>query len=77
MGRAVEKEAKALQDKASCGKLTVKDGWLECPSCRRNRRMMQIRPDAEGRNIVAFCRVCKTEHIVNIVKGECFESYGQ
>lgn len=71
-------EEKVLQE---CGKrgrmLTVANGWLECPSCRRNRRMMQIRPDAEGRNIVAFCRVCKTEHIVDIVKGECFESYGQ
>lgn len=64
-----------------CGKrgrmLTVKGKWLECPSCRRNRQMMQIRPDTEGRNIVVFCRVCKTEHIVDIVKGECFESYGQ
>jgi len=39
--------------------------------------MMQILPSTEGRNIVAFCRVCKTEHIVDIVKGECFESYGQ
>ena len=57
--------------------LTVRGKWLECPTCRRNRQMMQIRPDTEGHNIVAFCRVCKTEHIVDIVKGECFESYGQ
>ena len=57
--------------------LTVKGKWVECPNCRRNRQMMQIRPDTEGRNIVAYCRVCKTEHIVDIVKGECFESYGQ
>lgn len=65
-----------VQDK--CGKmLTVRGRWLECPTCRRNRQMMQIRPDTEGRNIVAFCRMCKTEHVVNIVKGECFESYGQ
>ena len=69
---------KALQGSEKRGRmLTVRNGWLECPSCRRNHRMMQIRPDAEGRNLVAFCRVCKTEHIVNIVKGECFESYGQ
>lgn len=39
--------------------------------------MMQILPNTEGRRIVAYCRVCKTENIVDIVKGECFESYGQ
>lgn len=57
--------------------LTVRDGYLECPSCRRNRKMMQVLPDTEGRRIVVYCRICKTEHIVDIVKGECFESYGQ
>lgn len=64
-----------MQDKGKYGRmLTVKDGWLECPSCRRNGRLMQVRSDTEGHNIVAFCRVCKTEHVVDIVKGECFES---
>lgn len=71
-------EEKALKGQEKRDKmLTVRSGWLECPSCRRNRRMMQILPSTEGRNVVAFCRVCKTEHIVDIVKGECFESYGQ
>lgn len=74
----LEKERKALQEEPKRGKmLTVKGKWIGCPTCHRNRQMMQIRPDTEGRNIVAYCRVCKTEHIVDIVKGECFESYGQ
>lgn len=67
-----------MQTHGKCGKmLTVRNGWLECPSCNRNRKMMQVRPDTEGHNIIAYCRICKTEHIVDIVKGECFESYGQ
>ncbi len=67
-----------MQSRTKYGKmLTVKHGWLECPSCNRNRKMMQVLPDTEGHKIVAFCRICKTEHIVDIVKGECFESYGQ
>jgi len=67
-----------LQEQEKRGRmLTVRGKWVECPSCHRNRRMMQIRPDTEGHSIVAFCRICKTEHIVNIAKGECFESYGQ
>lgn len=67
-----------MQSRTKYGKmLTVKHGWLECPSCNRNRKMMQVLPDTEGHKIVAFCRICKTEHIMDIVKGECFESYGQ
>lgn len=38
---------------------------------------MQVLPDTEGHKIIVFCRICKAEHIVDIVKGECFESYGQ
>ena len=54
--------------------LTVRDGWVACPTCRRNRRLLQVKPDTEARNLVVFCRDCKTEHIVDIVEGQCFES---
>lgn len=57
--------------------LTVKGGWVTCPSCRRNRRLIQVKPDTEAHNLVVYCRDCKTEHTVDIVKGECFESRGQ
>ncbi len=67
-----------MQGEPKRGKLLIMRGkWVECPNCRRNRQLMQIRPDTEGRNIVAYCRICKAENIVDIVKGECFESYGQ
>lgn len=57
--------------------LTVKNGWAACPVCRKNRRLIQIKPDTEAHNLVVFCRDCKTEHIVDIVEGECFESRGR
>ena len=38
---------------------------------------MRIYPDTSGHRVQVFCRVCKTELIVDIDKGECFESYGQ
>lgn len=73
-----KKEWNPLQDEPKHGKmLTMRGKWVECPNCHRNRQLMQIRPDTEGRNIVAYCRICKAENIVDIVKGECFESYGQ
>ena len=69
---------KVLQTTQKRGKmLTVKDGWVTCPTCRRNRRMIQIKPDTAAHNLVVFCRTCKTEHIVDIVEGECFESRGR
>lgn len=51
--------------------------YAVCPICRRNHRLQQIRPDTTGRNIVAYCRVCKTEMKLDIEKGECYLSQGQ
>ncbi len=67
-----------LQTNEKCGKmLTVREGWLMCPRCRRNFRVMKIRPDAEGERLIAYCRLCKKEFLIDIHKGECFESQGQ
>ena len=57
--------------------LTVKDGYLVCPRCRQNKRVMKINPDTRAEHVVAYCRMCKTETIVNIDKGQCFESRSQ
>ena len=38
---------------------------------------MKVNPDTEGHGIVVFCRVCKTEHKVDIVQGQCFKSQSQ
>ena len=57
--------------------LTVKDGYLVCPNCRRNRRLMKILPYASGKHIVCYCRDCKTEHIVDIVEGQSLEGRSQ
>lgn len=57
--------------------LVVKDGYLQCPQCRRNKRLLKIDPDTKATRLVVFCRDCKTEHIVDIDKGQCFESRSQ
>lgn len=57
--------------------LTVKDGYLVCPNCRRNKRLMKINPDTVATKVVAFCRDCKTENIVDIDRGQCYESRSQ
>lgn len=58
-------------------KLFVRSGWLTCPRCRQNNRLLKIRSDTAAENLQLYCRECKSEIIVNIHRGECFESRGQ
>lgn len=68
-------EGKALQDKEKRGRmLTVEDGWLVCPFCKLNRRVMKIDPDTVAMRLPAYCRSCKREFRVDIQKGQSFKS---
>ena len=67
---------KKLQTEPECGKLIVKDGWLMCPSCRR-RKVLQVRPETSAKNLIVYCRDCRTETMVDIEKGQCFQSRGR
>ena len=58
-------------------KLDTEDGWLICPICRRNRRLLRIHADTEARNLQLYCKTCKSEILVNIEKGQCFKSQGR
>ena len=57
--------------------LAVRDGYLICPICRRNTRLIQVRPETEAWSLTVFCRMCKSEIKIDIEKGQCFESQGQ
>lgn len=62
-----------MQGKESCGKLIVRDGWVTCPVCRRNRRLLRVDPDTVAAELPVFCRDCKTEIILNIERGQSVE----
>ena len=69
---------KVLQNTAIHGKLlTVENGWLTCPVCRRNKRLLRIPPDAQAHRVPVYCRSCKTEIIVDIEQGQSYESRSQ
>ena len=55
------------------GKLVVKDGWITCPRCSRNIHLLRVRPDTQARNLQVFCRVCRTEIVLDIDKGQCVQ----
>lgn len=44
-----------------------------CPRCRV-KMLYRVECDTEAKNLPIFCRQCKLELIVNIDKGQCFES---
>ena len=56
---------KPLQDGQKCGKLTVKDGWVICPVCRKGK-VLRVREDTEVRNLEVSCKLCRQKSIVNI-----------
>ncbi|MBR2583567.1 MAG: hypothetical protein IKD61_09260 [Oscillospiraceae bacterium] len=58
-------------------RLEAKNGWLICPVCKRNRRLLRVRPSTEAKDLQLYCKDCKSEIVVDIEKGQCFESRGR
>ena len=55
------------------GKIVVRDGWVTCPVCLRNKHLFRVNPDTEANALPVYCRDCKTEIIVNIARGQSVE----
>ena len=62
-----------MQAQLKHGKLVIKDGWITCPVCKRNRRLLRVEPDTAATALPVFCRDCKTEIILNIERGQSVE----
>lgn len=62
-----------LQTKPQCGKIIVKDGWITCPVCKRNRRLLRVEPETQARDLPVYCRDCKREIVLNIDRGQSVE----
>lgn len=57
--------------------LTVKDGWLACPVCRRNKRLLHVLPTTEAADLEVFCRDCKSAVRIDIARGQNVERRSQ
>lgn len=53
--------------------LTVKDGWITCPNCRRNKRFFRIDQDTEAHRLPVYCYDCKHESVLDITRGQRVE----
>lgn len=41
-------------------------GWLTCPKCRRNKRLLRVRAGTVADELPVYCRDCKTEIVLHI-----------
>lgn len=58
-------------------KLIVKDGWISCPVCGRNHRLLRITDETEACGLPVYCRTCRSELILNIDKGQSVKRQSQ
>lgn len=65
-----------MQPNQSPCKLVVKDGWIICPVCR-NKRLLRIEEETEAHDLPVYCRDCKTEIILDIIRGRSVERRSQ
>jgi len=62
-----------LQIAAVNGKIRVTNGWITCPVCKRNKRLLRIEPETEAKGLPVYCKDCKTEIILDISRGQSVE----
>lgn len=66
-----------LQNKIRCGKINVDNGWVTCPECGRNHRLLYVHPETEARHLQIYCKTCRNEIILDISKGQSVKRQGQ
>ncbi len=62
-----------MQSTLKPAKLVVKDGWVTCPVCKRNHRLIRINMHTQARNLPVYCRTCRSEIVLNIDRGQSVE----
>lgn len=46
--------------------VTVVDGWVQCPVCKRNRRLLRVSDQTRAEGLLTWCRSCKHEITLEI-----------
>lgn len=66
-----------MHAEAKGAKLVTKDGWITCPVCRRNHRLLRITEETEAHGLPVYCRTCRTEIFLDIEKGQSVKRQSQ
>lgn len=46
--------------------IQVTDGWVRCPVCQRNKKLLRITPQTVAKQLPVYCRLCGSEIILDI-----------
>lgn len=52
-----------MQSTRKCDSIVVMDGWITCPECGRNHRLLRITPETEAHGLPVYCRTCRREGV--------------
>lgn len=61
---------------SDCGIIKVADGWVSCPICKRNKKLLRVTPQTKAQHLPVYCRDCKSEIILDI-EGQSVERRSQ
>lgn len=50
--------------------LEIENGFLICPRCRRNKKLLRVTKQTSGKQIIVYCAVCKSEFAIDIDHGK-------
>lgn len=59
-----------MQNAKGYATIVTKEGWITCPGCRRNHRLLRITNRTEARSLPVYCRTCHKEIILDIDRGQ-------
>lgn len=59
-----------MQNLREPAKIETTNGWITCPACRRNHRLLRISDETEAHDLPVYCRTCRTEIILDIARGQ-------
>ncbi len=66
--------SKGLTADAVTATIRARDGWLTCPLCKQNKKLLRVHADTEARNLEVFCRYCRRAVILDITQGQSSRS---
>lgn len=55
-----------MEDYQEWRPVKVHEGWVQCPICKRNKRLLRVTAETRAEELRIYCRDCKNEITVDI-----------
>ena len=58
-----------LEEPRKYASLKPRNGWIPCPICKQNRRLLYVVLETEVKNLPVYCSECGNQIFLNISAG--------